>query len=90
MPFRLAGNHDPAITVGDLLERRWGLAIGCSAHPGEPTKWQRDKLAELPAGLALVDLCERLKCSLCGGSEGVAYPCADPSSPGSLPRMFPG
>lgn len=69
MPFAVPGMHLRDRTIGLMAERGWKLRARCAC--GHVAEWASDRLPSLPQSATVGAFAERLKCSECGGSEGI-------------------
>lgn len=71
MPF--TPNHEAiGRTAGLCLERGWALVVRCTAPAcGHTAELGEATLAALPPAASLESIGQRLKCSACGGQEGL-------------------
>jgi hypothetical protein len=71
MPFTLAPDARNR-TVGICLEKGWAVSAICKALGcGHVGHLGQVELAALPSGASLDEIAARLKCSACGGSDGL-------------------
>jgi hypothetical protein len=69
MPFILNGDFS-AYSISYLLQKAWLLRARCSKCHHEK-RWYAEDLRGLPGEALLPDIAGKLKCSVCGSTEGL-------------------
>jgi len=60
----------PSTTIRQCLERQWDISIHCDVC-SRRARWTAAELRALPPDATLDDLAKRLRCNVCGATEGV-------------------